>query len=73
MARSYAIVGTGALGGYYGAKLHHAGLDVRFLLHSDYEHVRTHGLRVEAKEGDLCHLLRYSWVEGDRREAEIQL
>ncbi len=53
MARSYAIVGTGALGGYYGAKLHHAGLDVRFLLHSDYEHVRTHGLRVEAKEGDL--------------------
>lgn len=53
MARSYAIVGTGALGGYYGAKLHHAGLDVRFLLHSDYEHVRTHGLRVESKDGDL--------------------
>lgn len=53
MTRSYAIVGTGALGGYYGAKLHHAGLDVRFLLHSDFEHVRAHGLRVEAKEGDL--------------------
>jgi 2-dehydropantoate 2-reductase len=52
-ARSYAIVGTGALGGYYGARLHHAGLDVRFLLHSDYAHVRLHGLRVESKHGDF--------------------
>ena len=52
-ARSYAILGTGALGGYYGARLHHAGLDVRFLLHSDYEHVRKHGLRVNSKHGDF--------------------
>jgi len=52
-ARSYAIIGTGALGGYYGARLHHAGLDVRFLLHSDYAHVRAHGLRVESKDGDF--------------------
>ncbi len=51
--KSYAILGTGALGGYYGARLHHAGLDVRFLLHSDYEHVREHGLRVLSKHGDF--------------------
>jgi 2-dehydropantoate 2-reductase len=51
--RSYAILGTGALGGYYGARLHHAGLDVRFLLHSDYEHVRANGLRVLSKHGDF--------------------
>jgi 2-dehydropantoate 2-reductase len=51
--RSYAILGTGALGGYYGARLHHAGLDVRFLLHSDYDHVREHGLRVLSKHGDF--------------------
>ena len=51
--RSYAILGTGALGGYYGARLHHAGVDVRFLLHSDYEHVREHGLRVLSKHGDF--------------------
>lgn len=51
--RSYAILGTGALGGYYGARLHHAGLDVRFLLHSDYDHVREHGLRVISKHGDF--------------------
>lgn len=53
VARSYAIVGTGALGGYYGARLHHAGCDVHFLLHGDYEHVRAHGLRVLSKDGDL--------------------
>jgi 2-dehydropantoate 2-reductase len=52
-ARSWTILGTGALGGYYGARLHHAGLDVRFLLHSDYEHVRRHGLRVSSKDGDF--------------------
>jgi 2-dehydropantoate 2-reductase len=51
--RSYAVLGTGALGGYYGARLHHGGLDVHFLLHRDYEHVRAHGLRVESKDGDF--------------------
>lgn len=51
--RSYAIVGSGAVGGYYGARLAHAGCDAHFLLHSDYEHARAHGLRVESKDGDF--------------------
>jgi 2-dehydropantoate 2-reductase len=51
--RTYTVLGTGALGGYYGARLHHAGLRVRFLLRSDFEHVRAHGLRVESPEGDF--------------------
>jgi 2-dehydropantoate 2-reductase len=51
--RSYTIVGAGALGAYYGASLAHAGLDVRFLLRSDWEQVRAHGLRVESVRGDL--------------------
>ena len=50
---SFAIIGTGALGGYYGARLHHAGYDVHFLLHSDYDHVREHGLKVESIHGDF--------------------
>lgn len=49
----YAVVGTGAIGGYYGAKLAHAGHEVHFLLHSDYEYVRTHGLRVRSCNGDF--------------------
>ena len=33
---SYAILGTGALGGLYGGLLADSGLDVHFLLRSDY-------------------------------------
>lgn len=51
--RSYAILGTGALGGYYGACLQRAGIDVHFLLRSDYEHVSKHGLIVESPDGDF--------------------
>jgi 2-dehydropantoate 2-reductase len=51
--RSYAIIGTGALGGFYGARLQHAGYDVHFLLHTDYEHVKRHGLICESKDGDF--------------------
>ncbi len=50
---SYAIIGAGALGGFYGARLQRAGCDVHFLLHSDYEHVRKHGLICESKDGDF--------------------
>ncbi|MCC5639398.1 putative 2-dehydropantoate 2-reductase [Nostoc sp. CHAB 5844] len=51
--RKYAIIGTGALGGFYGAKLQKAGLDVHFLLKSDYEHVSQYGLIIESKDGDF--------------------
>ena len=51
--RSYAIIGTGALGGFYGARLQRAGCELHFLLHRDYEHVREHGLICESKDGDF--------------------
>ena len=51
----YAIIGTGAIGGYYGGKLANAGFDVHFLLHSDYDYVRQHGIQVNSCNGD-CHL-----------------
>jgi 2-dehydropantoate 2-reductase len=41
------------LGGYYGACLQRAGLDVHFLLRSDYSHVCQHGLAVESPDGDF--------------------
>lgn len=49
----YAIVGTGALGGYYGARLQKCGREVHFLLNSDYEHVRDRGLKIESINGDF--------------------
>ena len=51
--REIAIIGTGAVGGYYGALLQQAGFNVHFLLHRDYEHVRHHGLWVESPNGDI--------------------
>ena len=50
---TYAIIGTGAIGGYYGAKLAHAGKEVHFLLHSDYEYVRANGLQVDSCDGNF--------------------
>ena len=50
---SYAILGTGALGGLYGGMLARAGFDVHFLLNSDYEHVTKRGLRVDSIWGDF--------------------
>jgi 2-dehydropantoate 2-reductase len=54
MAYRYAIIGTGAVGGYYGGLLARAGGDVHFLLHRDAEHVRRHGLIVQCKQGDFA-------------------
>lgn len=48
----YAIVGTGAVGGYYGGLLARSGLDVHFLSRSDANAIREHGLRIESRDGD---------------------
>ncbi|WP_088893584.1 putative 2-dehydropantoate 2-reductase [Leptolyngbya ohadii] len=51
--RTYAVIGTGALGGFYGARLQQAGCEVHFLLRSDYEVVRQKGLVVKSIDGDF--------------------
>lgn len=50
---TFAIVGTGALGGFYGGLLAKSGQEVHFLLHSDYEHVKEKGLRIDSKLGNF--------------------
>jgi len=49
----YAVIGTGALGGYYGGRLTLSGQEVHFLLRSDYEHVKAHGLQVDSCNGSF--------------------
>jgi len=48
-----AILGCGALGSYYGARLCRAGQEVHFLLRSDYEAVRRDGVHIQSVEGDF--------------------
>jgi 2-dehydropantoate 2-reductase len=43
-----AVVGCGALGSFYGARLWRAGHEVHFLLRSDFEEVRRSGVRIES-------------------------
>lgn len=50
---NYAVIGTGALGGYYGGMLAKSGQNVHFLFHSDYEFVRENGLQVDSVNGDF--------------------
>jgi 2-dehydropantoate 2-reductase len=48
-----AVVGCGALGSYYGAKLSRDGHEVHFLLRSDYDVVRRRGVFIRSPEGDF--------------------
>jgi len=48
-----AVVGCGAVGSFYGAKLARAGQDVHFLLRSDYEAVRRNGVEIRSPQGDF--------------------
>ena len=53
MGSRYGVIGTGALGGFYGGMLAKAGREVHFLLRGDYEYVRENGLRVDSVNGDF--------------------
>jgi len=47
------IVGSGALGLYYGGMLQRSGQDVNFLLRRDLAAIRQHGLYVHSDHGDF--------------------
>jgi 2-dehydropantoate 2-reductase len=48
-----AVIGAGAVGSYYGARLAEAGREVRFLFRRDYRSVSTKGLTVTSPDGDF--------------------
>jgi len=48
-----AVVGCGALGSFYGARLCRMGQDVHFLLRSDYDAVRQNGVTIRSIDGDF--------------------
>lgn len=50
---TYGVIGTGAIGGYYGARLAQSGQEVHFLLRSDYEYVKANGLQVDSCDGSF--------------------
>lgn len=62
---SILIVGTGAIGSFYGAILKRAGCPVSVVLRSDYETVKTRGIRINSSLGDLSYTPDAVFREGD--------
>ncbi|MCQ4256437.1 putative 2-dehydropantoate 2-reductase [Stutzerimonas stutzeri] len=50
------IIGTGAIGGFYGVMLARAGYDVHFLLRSEYQAVKQNGLQINSAVHGSLHL-----------------
>ena len=48
-----AILGAGAIGSYYGARLAEAGHEVNFILRSAWETVKERGLSITSVDGDI--------------------
>ena len=70
----YGVIGTGAIGGYYGARLTQSGQEVHFLLHKDYDYVKEHGLQVDSCNGSFHlnepHVYRQT---GDMPQCDVVL
>jgi 2-dehydropantoate 2-reductase len=49
----FAVVGAGAVGCYYGGRLAQHEHDVHWLLRSDFDHVRQHGMEIQSRDGDF--------------------
>ncbi|UJJ31773.1 putative 2-dehydropantoate 2-reductase [Halopseudomonas maritima] len=50
------IIGTGAIGGFYGAMLANGGNDVHFLLRSEYEVVKEKGITIDSLVNPTLHV-----------------
>ena len=56
-----AVVGSGAVGSYYGARLAEYGREVHFLIRSGLEQVKRFGIRIKSRQGNVfvpkvhCH------------------
>jgi 2-dehydropantoate 2-reductase len=48
-----AIIGSGAVGSYYGARLAQGGQNVHFLMRGDYQAVKQNGLTIKSWAGDF--------------------
>ncbi|PLP92577.1 2-dehydropantoate 2-reductase [Pseudomonas sp. FFUP_PS_473] len=62
------IIGTGAIGGFYGVMLARAGFDVHFLLRSEFAAVSEQGLQIDS---DVHGVLRLPSVQAYSDAAEM--
>ena len=67
------IIGSGAIGGFYGLMLAQAGFDVHFLLRSEYRIVHEHGMAVDSAVHGQLHMKvqAYGWLRGHDEVAVV--
>jgi 2-dehydropantoate 2-reductase len=70
--KSVAIIGSGAIGLYYGGRLAEAGFDVKFLARSDFESLKHQGLTAKSIAGDF-HLQHLSVSKTTREIGPVDL
>ncbi len=58
MASKILIAGTGAVGGYYGARLAQAGAEVSVLCRSDYHTIKENGIQIKSVNGNYHFMPR---------------
>ncbi len=68
-----AVVGCGAVGSYYGARLAQSGHEVHFLLRTDYEAVRANGVRVRSPQDDFHVRPRCAKAPAEIGESDLVL
>jgi 2-dehydropantoate 2-reductase len=66
-----AVVGPGAVGSYYGAKLLRAGEEVHFLLRSDYDAVKRNGVIIQSPDGDFNARPRCARTPGEIGQSDL--
>jgi len=67
-----AVMGAGAVGGYFGARLAAAGMEVTFIARGEHlKAMRKHGLRIKSIREDLE--IRSEFISGPDRTAPVDL
>jgi 2-dehydropantoate 2-reductase len=66
------VIGSGALGLYYGAFLQKSGHDVHFLLRRDYQAISRAGLKVTSPHGDF-HLAEVNGYQNSQEIGPVDL
>jgi 2-dehydropantoate 2-reductase len=67
-----AIVGSGAVGTYYGAKLAHARSDVHFLMRGNLSEVKRHGIFVRG-EGENFRVAKINCYNSTKEIGQCDL
>ncbi len=66
-----AVVGTGAIGSFYGGKLAHEGRDVHFLLRSGIAKIKRSGIRIRGQKENF-HVARVQCYETASKGAHLR-